>query len=131
MLTALRWVPTRTEFRGQPVVLMAGRAHGGYRDAWVDSLVRAGVVHHTCTELTVAECPDSSSAVYVAFQQPDLSEDTTRVTMTLVVMNPAACARDGSTFRVATGRLAIPRGARPGGYHWVVSREENPTCTKR
>ncbi|MEP7324329.1 MAG: hypothetical protein ABI836_00145 [Gemmatimonadota bacterium] len=109
LAAVLHWIPSNNAYRGLPVVLMAGSAHGDYRKAWIDSLETARVIGHTCTALTVAECPDSASAVYVGFTQPDLAPDRSAdVTLTVVLLNPHACSHGETPFTEVNGRLHIP-----------------------
>jgi hypothetical protein len=130
LAAALRWIPTNTDFGGLPVVLMAGSAQGDYRPAWIDSLQSAKVIHHACTALTVAECPDSARAAYVGFNQPDLSDDrSAEVTLRVVVMNPAACSHATTEYTETTGRLHMPWvGSTLRNYRWTPKKSEEGHC---
>jgi hypothetical protein len=127
---ALRWIPTREEYRGLPVVLMAGSAHGDFRPAWIDSVQSAKVVHHACTALTVAECPDSARAAYVGFNQPVMADDrSAEVKMTIVVMNPAGCSHGSTAFTEVTGRLHMPwPGSTLSNYQWTQEKSDEARC---
>ncbi len=129
LAAALRWIPSNNAYRGLPVVLMAGSAHGEYRQAWIDSLQAARVIGHTCTALTVAECPDSARAVYVGFTQPDLAQDrSAEVTMTVVLLNPAACSQGQAPFTEANGRLHIPPSRPVSEFVWAQDKVNMAHC---
>jgi hypothetical protein len=130
LTAALRWIPINNEYRGLPVVLMAGNAHGDFRQAWIDSLRAGRVIHHACTALTVAECPDSVQAAYVAFSQPVLADDrSAEVSMTVFVLNPAACGHDSTLSSEASGRLHMPwPRSTLSNYRWTPERSETVRC---
>lgn len=130
LTSALRWIPTSSSFRGLPVVLMAGSAHGAYRDQWIDSLQAAKIIHHDCTAQTVEECPDNIRSAYVGFEQPHLGDGrSAQVTMTIVVMNPATCNRDATPYREVTGQLLIPvLAGETGAYQWTEKESVEHHC---
>lgn len=130
LVAALRWIPTNSGYRGLPVVLMAGSAHGDFRQAWIDSLQSAAVIHHACTALTVVECPDSATAAYVGFSQPVLAADRSAdVKMTVFVLNPATCGRDSSTSTEERGQLHMPwPGSTLSGYRWTPEKSVTSRC---
>jgi hypothetical protein len=130
LTAALRWVPTSPGYRGLPVVLMAGSAHGDFRQAWIDSLQSAAVIHHTCTALTVLDCPDSVRAAYVGFSQPVLATDrSAEVGLTILALNPAACGRDTTQSSEVTGKLRMPwPGSSLRNYRWTEERSVTARC---
>jgi hypothetical protein len=130
LAAALRWIPTNAEYRGLPVVLMAGSAHGDFRLAWIDSLKSAALIHHACTTLTVVECPDSVRAAYVGFNQPVLATDRSAdVSMTVFVLNPAACGHDSTQSSETSGRLHMPwPGSTVSNYSWTQERSATARC---
>jgi hypothetical protein len=98
--------------------------------AWIDSLLAANVIHHSCSQIAVADCPDSASAAYVGFSQPRLATDRSAdVDVTIVVMNPASCGHHTAQATEETGRLHMPWvGSTLASYRWTREKSLQARC---